>query len=286
MSLSAELAGQILEFVEKNRGSIPVWDKTTNRVSALLSHEKASVKELTDLIETDPVLATRILNQANSPAYAGAVKMKTIDRAIMRLGFETVRNLFLTSMLKDIFKPKHPILKECYKIWWKHSLSCAVGSRSLAEHIGKGEIAGEAYLIGLLHDMGVVVILTAIDHFCKDGEMVDEIGDAALREFIHETHARIGASVLSSMHFDGKIQKIVATHTTPDDYETQTDLLFNILQVENNLLAKTGITLHPNPGLSIMNLPYTQFLNLDPVFVALQEVEIEDSLENLEQLLA
>jgi len=35
-----------------------------------------------------------------------------------------------------------------------------------------------------------------------------------------------------------------------------------------------------------MNLPYTQFLNLDPVFVALQEVEIEDSLENLEQLLA
>ena len=68
---------------------------------------------------------------------------------------------------------------------------------------------------------------------------------------------------------------IVATHHEPESYGNQDDSLFNILQVANNLMRKVGISISSDRDVSIVSLPSTAKLGLEPLFIATLELDIE-----------
>ncbi len=282
MEYGKSIIGAIEERIAQGDIRLPVLERMASTVHQLFDREDVSISEIASVIEKEPALVVKILNLANSAAFSGVSKVHTIERAITRLGLKNVKNFMMTQALKEVFKGKHASLYEIFKVWWKHSLACAIFNKRLVEQVKRPHLADDAYLLGLLHDIGTVFILNTIEEICEEMHGGFEENPELLHEIVYSLHARAGAEILAKLEFDETFCRIVATHHIPDEYEDPENALFNALQVVNSILCKIGIALKSDPSLTIVSLPSTKRLDVDPVFVAMTEIDIEDAVAALE----
>ncbi len=282
MDTGKSIISAIEEQIEQGDIHLPVLEKMATQVHQLFDREGVSNNQIAAVIEKEPAIVVKILNLANSAAFSGVSKVHTVERAIARLGLKNVKNFMMTQALKDIFKGKNPLLYQIFQMWWKHSLACAIFCKRLVEQIKRPQLADDAYLLGLLHDIGTVFILNTIENINEDMGGCFENNAELLHEIIDSLHARASGEILTKLEFDENFCRIVATHHTPDDYEDSENILFNTLQVVNSILCKIGIALKSDPSLTIVSLPSAKRLDVDPVFIAMTEIDIEDEVAALE----
>ncbi len=121
----------------------------------------STVHDLRRLVELDPVLSSRVLQMANS-AYFGLPRQVTdLHRAIVMLGFSTVRNLALTACLKSLYRDEFRCGTFTAGSLWLHSVATGVIARTLAQHLHP-DLADEAFLCGIVHDIGIIVEWTLL----------------------------------------------------------------------------------------------------------------------------
>ncbi len=265
---------------------LPIPKHIAFSLNRLLSNEYVAIKSLSDIIEKDPSLTAKVLNLSNSPVYAGLVMIKTIDQALTRLGLKTVRNFIMTILIKDVFKGTSKYLNTLFETTWRHSLGCALCSKRIAEHASMSYLAEDAYLAGLLHDIGTISILnTIVDLRNRDESQSFEIHHHLIIEIIYSFHSSIGARILQKLSFDDKLCAVVEAHENPDEYEDPDDPLLNILHTADMMMKKIGLSLKPDPNLTITGLPSTARLGLDPLFVSVTELDIEEIMEHTDTLL-
>jgi len=130
-----------------------------------LSIERSS-SELSNIIKKDPLLTLKILRLANSPLYLRTSKVSNIKDAIVLLGYKTIKSIILSITIRDIFKFEETELFSV-KAFWLHSIATAIVSEKIAE-ISNANFKDEAYTIGLLHDIGKVILLTSSEDEYKD----------------------------------------------------------------------------------------------------------------------
>ncbi|MCJ7602310.1 MAG: HDOD domain-containing protein [Desulfobulbaceae bacterium] len=108
----------------------------------------------------DTALAAKVLRLANSAFYGLQKQVTTLNKAVMILGFNTVKNLALSVSIYSLFKerPGSPI---DVKGLWLHSLGCAVAAKIIAENLNK-KLGEDAFLFGILHDIGKIIIINAM----------------------------------------------------------------------------------------------------------------------------
>lgn len=175
----------------------------------------APLGELADLIERSQSLSVQLLSLANSAAYGLEFKVSTLRQAVSILGVREIRMLAaMVGMAAIIREAKLPPGFDANALW-EHQLAVAVISRGLATELGGpfglcGPCAreedrlntdpDEAYVIGLLHDIGKILFaLNSPDLWElveknreKDGQRFIE----AERAFWDIDHALIGAEML------------------------------------------------------------------------------------------
>ena len=142
----AEVIGQ------KNLPTIPA---VLARVLGLVEREDSSTRDLVDLIEHDQALTGKMLRLANSAFFGQSRRVATIPRAVMLLGFSTVRNLALGVKVWDTIAPSIP--SERLRALWSHAVMVAVGSKVLTAKLCAGD-PDEAFTAGLLHDVGRLIL--------------------------------------------------------------------------------------------------------------------------------
>ncbi len=128
-------------------------------VSRLLGVDKSSdtyFEEITRLIGLDPGFTTRVLSCANSASFATNAKPVTrLKDALVRMGATEAVNLVLASSVVRVFQPRHG----WEQALWRHSLETAELAKSVGELLrGMRVDAHEAYLAGLLHDLGRFIL--------------------------------------------------------------------------------------------------------------------------------
>ena len=74
---------------------LPTIPVIAQEIMALINDDLLSVNRLVKLIENDPAISSKILNVANSAFSGLAMPAKTLDNAIMRIGFDSIRNIAL-----------------------------------------------------------------------------------------------------------------------------------------------------------------------------------------------
>lgn len=284
MKENASLIEMIEEKLKTDEIGLPIPKDVALNLSILLGKEDIEVRETSRLIEKDPSLTAKILNLSNSPVYSGLVKIKSIEQAIARLGAKTVKNFLMTIKFKDVFMSRDNFMEKRFKINWQHSLACALCAKKIAESSNLAFISEDAYLLGLMHDIGVIPILGSIAEVRKEKSHI-EFNDELIEEIIMTFHPWAGKQILHKLNFDEKIEDITETHHTPEKYQDQDDPLFCILQVAENIVNKIGISMTPDPNISILGLPYTSKLGLDPMFISVTEVDLEDMLSDTDRLL-
>lgn len=128
------------------------------QVISLAASPRSDLSSLASMISCDAVLAAKVLQAANSAAYAnqgGAVL--DINDAVKRVGCATIRNIAATLGIFDSMPPSSADSEFDFVRCWQHSLAVANLCERLVAQSKSPDDAGIAYLVGLCHDLGQIL---------------------------------------------------------------------------------------------------------------------------------
>lgn len=183
---------------------------------ATLDNEAADIAQLATGIAKDQALAARALRVANSPFYGVQQRVSSIHDAIVILGFRAVGSLVTAAALTDYFAPPPESGFDLAR-FWRHSIAAALCARSLAQHVGLN--AEASFTAGLLHDIGVLVLLTTRPWRYAEVLLRRQQDDRELhhleREILGFDHARVGEALAARWRFPPEIASAVASHHAP-----------------------------------------------------------------------
>lgn len=146
-----------LEKIIENIHEISSLPHIAMRVMEVVGNPNSAASDLKAVVETDPSLTARLLRTVNSAAYALRTQVTNVQRAISLIGFNETRNLAVTASIADIFKRSEPIGSYNRPGLWKHMVCVGLTARMISARCGMADFE-EAFLAGLLHDFGVILI--------------------------------------------------------------------------------------------------------------------------------
>ncbi len=137
-----------------NARDVPTIPVLLLRILRVVDGERASAKDLVDLMQRDQALAGRVLRLANSGFFACAREVGTLSRAVMLLGFSTVKNLALGVKILETLRGRGgPGMAAL----WEHSALVGAAARAIAQRTRAAD-PEEVFTAGLLHDIGKVIL--------------------------------------------------------------------------------------------------------------------------------
>lgn len=245
----------ILEDIEKNRLPLPTQPKIAIAVQELCQNPNITIDELNDLIGKDPGLTARIIRIANSPLVRGRVSINSLKTAISRMGAHFVATLATGLAMEQLFYAKNKIIEDKMRKAWQHSGDVAMASYAIAEY-SKLFAPEEAMLAGLLHEIGMLPILTYAEHHSSLLQNLD-----SLEMLIHQFRASLGEAILTSWQFPRYIAEV--PKNLPNLYRDleNADLSDVVLVAKIYTLQGTN---HPLAQLGHEDIPAYMRLGLDP----------------------
>jgi putative nucleotidyltransferase with HDIG domain len=173
-------------------------------------------KSIAEVIQCDAGLALRLLRTANSPVYGFANKIRSVDHAVVVLGFRCVRDLGLSMAGAEMFAQGDTAAEQRMALW-QHSLGCATVARLLAEHV-PDVTPNEAFLGGIFHDVGKLVLYDLIPD-----EYVELTGAFTSMSLIEQeqqifglTHEEIGVRCGEDWRLPPIITHAIGYHHAPE----------------------------------------------------------------------
>jgi HD-like signal output (HDOD) protein len=179
-----ELLARICARIAKGDLELPQLPSTSMAVIDMTSKSSAEIRDIVDLIESDPVLSSELVKTANSALYSGTEAAETISQAVMRLGLRNLRTLmFSLSMRSAVLRDKR--LSHYAEEVWRQSYSTASIARAIAKPIGVD--VDRAFLLGLLADIGKVSLLAMLRKEIPRGTEVSPVLVGRIFYLFHET---------------------------------------------------------------------------------------------------
>lgn len=155
--LALQVEKSVLELTVSEKITLPAMPRIAARAFTLLRKKDYSLAEVAGLIETDPVVAARLVHLANSVAFATSTKLESILACVTRLGARELSFFLMETAAKQLTTCHDPRIAQMCDGLWEHSLCVAILSQDLSEALPGLDVEA-AYLSGLLHDLGRPVV--------------------------------------------------------------------------------------------------------------------------------
>lgn len=187
------------------------------RLFRLMDEEQGCASDMEDIIKQDPGLCSQVLRVANSAYYGCRGRIKDLSRAIVVIGLQETRNICLNALLVQQFSEAHLPDDFDLRQFWQHSMLSGLLATELArfaQHI----LGHEAYILGLLHDLGRVVIAT---YFPTDFEAINNRASCAQRPILEIersyglTHTEVGSWLALKWALPQTVRMVVLWHHDP-----------------------------------------------------------------------
>ena len=159
-----DLRARKVELVLQQLDSLPTLPTVALRLLALTGAPESNIKEIVELIALDPALTGKILSLVGSAAVNTRSPITSVQQAVVMLGFEAVRNLVLSVKVFEIFQADATATPTRFDraAFWKHALAVATAAEILAPHCTPRVAPHDAFVCGLLHDLGKVAFDTVM----------------------------------------------------------------------------------------------------------------------------
>lgn len=272
------LHGLISTEIASSQLELPVFNQVALKLQEVLSDEDITIDDIENLIMEDPALAGQILKVANSAFYKGLGEINTIKQAILRLGSEQVATLALVATQKQTYVSKDTVIKDYMDKLWVHSFASAVGCRWLAEHSGYTSNANVAFLSGLLHNIGKLVIIKVLEKLRDENRLPNSVTTESIFEILESSmHTQCGHELVTAWNLPEPFGYVVLNHHSSEPEEHQT--LLTMLRLVNQVCDSMGLGLQKNPDVMPSASPEAQKLGLNEMQLAELEILLEDTLE-------
>ena len=195
---------------------LPTLPEVLPRLLDLMESEKSDASDVAQAISHDPALTSKVLKVANSAYYGFSQEICSLDRAVPLLGLNMVRSLALSiGVMSSLPGGDRNAPHLSHENLWIHSLAVATAVQELAKRTGESN--EHLFVMGLLHDMGEIVL----DQFFNQEfglalEAVKNGKDVSLymaeRNIIGMDHGEIGNMVLRRWKFPDAITGPISVH--------------------------------------------------------------------------
>lgn len=271
------LALRLEREIRAGRVELPVLPKVALEVQDLIDRE-ADTTSIVRALEREPSVAASLIRYAHAAVFAGLPDVKDLQQAVMRLGRGAVRNTVVSLSAKGAFGGRTGPYKEIYQTIWLHSITTAIAARRLAGH---GGVSGEvAFLGGLIHDIGKVVVLRGIETLRTKDPKGFVIDDHNITDFMDALHCTVGDILCETWRIPAELRDAVRRHHQ-EDLTVPGDCLTAVVQMANLMATKIGASLRPDETLRLVDRPAASLLRLDDVKIASILVDLEDERERI-----
>ena len=211
-------------------GMLPSAPTAFQEILACLQNPAASLSDAAQIIGRDVAMTANIMKLVNSAFFGSRRPITTTDRAVAYLGMDTLGALVLGH---SVFQSGVPTGIEGFslELLWQHSLQTGSAARAIAFSEGFPVAkADEAFLAGVLHDVGKIVFATKAAAISNDSDAVDIVAQMAAH------HAEVGAYLLGLWGFPNPIVEAVAFHHAPSLASDKTLGLPGIVHIADRLV--------------------------------------------------
>jgi HD-like signal output (HDOD) protein len=198
------------EFVLSAK-ELPVMPPVATEVIRKAEDPDTDLKVLAAVIARDASLAVRVLKIANSSFYSMPRKVETLQQAIVLLGYSTLRSVVVAASMKDVFAR----FGLAERLLWEHAVAAGVAGAVIARSVS-GFSRDEAFLSGLVHDVGKLVMYSQAD--AQYQRVVEEVyanerpAIEAEREVFGFDHAEVGFHLLRRWKLADRMSSAVGAH--------------------------------------------------------------------------
>jgi HD-like signal output (HDOD) protein len=194
---------------------LPTIPDVSFKIRRAINDDKSSISSIARIVQIDPSITARLIKIANSPLYIGRKKIESCPEALTRLGLKAAQDIITAIAIKSVFNAKSPFIRKKMAELWDHSSYIASISAVFAHKI-PGFDPDRAMLAGLVHDIGIVPILTYAD---RHPDIIAHPQD--LLETVKQLRAAIGAQIIRHWDFPEDFTDVVVNaenwfRNTPD----------------------------------------------------------------------
>ena len=255
----------------------------------LVDDPTTSVQDVLRVIENDPALGSRLLKVVNSSFYGMPQTIGSIDRAVVLLGLNAVKNIATAASLHKVFNPKDLGTNFDAAELWLHCVAVATAAREVASKIGL-VFPEEAFLAGLIHDIGILVAMQACrPKFVQLLELLDEYPEMSFRDAeqktIGVTHESFGAALCKSWKFPIHLIIAAGNHHAPMQLKDEYRALPAVVHVADILACRNNIGYSRSAENQNIDENLMEWLNLDIFDIELIEERLQSTIKESQELL-
>ena len=209
-----------IDTLVQRTGRLLAIPRVVGEVLRLLDDPNSRQSVIADALAQDPALVAIVLRLANSPAFAPARSVDSIERALAILGRDNLRRLVIAGAMTQATErlPQQSLLP--LEVFWRHSAYCAVIARLLAETLSPSQ-SGLVFLGGLLHDLGLLVLFSQAPEAAHRA-FLNSLGDpgsmspeAAERAELGFDHAQLGGALAEHWGLPDSLCACLRYHHAP-----------------------------------------------------------------------
>ncbi len=276
-----------LEEIERHIARFPGMPSLCSKLMKYLNDPEADFGRITEMIKYDPGLTANILKFANSVYFGAVQKVNSLQAALVRLGFKTIRDLVFSLSVSSRLVPGLPGYGLEAKELLKHSIWTAVAAEELARILDLKRV-DMIFTTGLMHDLGMLLmdpfVLRENERFKQFLGKENACLDHAEREILGMDHARAGAAILANWQTGPEIVAGVRWHHEPER-ATEHQELVHLVHLADMLAFAGGIGVG-NYGMQYKVSPETvEILHLKKEHVEHASSKSLDKMKELESIM-
>jgi HD-like signal output (HDOD) protein len=208
-----------LRAINYQVNSLPALPATVTKVMAISANPESSANDMMQAILPDQAMCSTILKVANSAFFGIPRGVSTIERAVVVLGYEEIRNIVIGKAIFSSFPMLSKENKNTVSLFWEHAFTCGLASKIIGSHLKRSP--SEFFIAGLIHDIGKLAMLMA---FPNEYPILRELsnpnksdGSAEEQAKFAISHDKVGLQMANKWFLPEQLAVAIGYHHSPQD---------------------------------------------------------------------
>ena len=231
-SSGLDLSSQLIQTLRTTEVRIPPYPAVAMSLDRLSRDPKSTITDVTSIIAADASLAATVLRYASAASMGKPTGPVTLHAAVSKLGLEELTRVVIATTVGGAANAPGP-LSLLRRDQWRRSLLSAMFCRELAGR--RGVLPDQAFLGGLLHDFGAVVVLACLESLGRD--RLPTLSEATWCRLVEDLHIEFGMIVVARWQLPEPIAEVIAHHHTPHNASRAHRSLVQLVAIVDQIIA-------------------------------------------------
>lgn len=211
-SIISSVKKKVLDDVD----SLPTFPENIIEIQRLCGQKDSTIDAISSKISLDPSLTADVIKLSNSAGFVPGKRIMTIKDAVKIIGLKNLNLILTASASKTILQNRY----KKFEAIWEHCIRVAYYSTSIARSKQIGQLADSAFITGLLHDIGKIVLMSADEKIINTISEITRNKQLRSSSILEEisvgiSHAELGGLIAEKWNFPPHLKIAIENHHSP-----------------------------------------------------------------------